>query len=233
MLACVLNSFAQKVIDARDQTWLGYFNQTRITNKSGVWVDLHLRLSDDFVKEKSQAIGRIGYMYYLSDHTKLTAGYAFITQYTPTVDIPEHRPWQQIQWHEKKNGFNLMQWFRVEQRYRRKVLANELTDEYNFNWRLRYNFSIIIPLKGKQLSPGTPFIFLNNEVHINAGKQIVNNYFDQNRFFAGIGYQFTKTINAHLGYMNVFQQLPTAGQFANTHAIRLFIFQNIDLRTEN
>jgi hypothetical protein len=37
-------------------------------------------------------------------------------------------------------------------------------------------------------------------------------------------------LNAQLGYMNLFQQLPTGNRFNNNHTIRLFFFNNINLR---
>lgn len=70
--------------------------------------------------------------------------------------------------------------------------------------------------------PKTAFLFFNNEVHINAGKEIVNNYFDQNRLFIGLAYQFSAHLNAHLGYMNVFQQLPEGNKHVKTDAYTPF-----------
>ncbi|KAJ1518410.1 hypothetical protein HMI54_000938, partial [Coelomomyces lativittatus] len=83
-----------------------------------------------------------------------------------------------------------------------------------------------------QVVAKTPFLYLNNDIHINAGKNIINNYFDQNRFFAGVGYQFTLQLNAQIGYMNVFQQQPSGNQYVSINAIRLFVFHNLDLRKE-
>lgn len=224
---------AQKQTEVRDQTWLGYFNQTRFSKRSGLWVDLHYRLTGDFIQERSINIARVAYTYYLSDQVRLMGGYAYARHFSHdagTPDVPEHRPWQQIQWLDKKNGFNLMQSFRVEQRYRRAVSAGELTDEYHFNWRLRYNFALTFPLKGKQVVAGTPFLYFNNDIHINAGKEIISNYFDQNRAFIGVGYQFNAHLASHFGYMNVFQQLPAGNRYVNINAIRLFVLHHIDLR---
>jgi len=222
----------EKEIEYREQTWIGYFNQTRFTNKSGLWLDLHWRLTDDFTGRTGVTIARLAYIYYLNDAVRLTAGYAHATQYGTggNPNVPENRLWQQIQWFEKKNRFTMMQWFRVEERFRRKVAAGELTDDYNFNWRFRYNVSFAIPLRGRTLVANTPFVFLNDEVHINAGKSIGVNYFDQNRLFLGLGYQFTSHLNAQLGYMYVFQQLPEVNRYAHTDAIRLFVFHNLDFR---
>ncbi len=229
-------AFSQaKEFETEEQTWLAYFNQTRFTNKSGMWVDLHLRFTGNYVHHVGQTIARAGYMYYLSDQVKLTAAYAYATRYSTTggPDVPEHRPWQQIQWTEKKNGFNMMQWVRLEERFRRKVAAGELTDEYSFNYRIRYNMAFTIPLKGKQVVAKTPFLFANNEVMINFGKEIVYNYFDQNRAFVGLGYQFTSHLNAQLGYMYIFQQLAGGNEYLNINAIRLFVFHNLDFRNKD
>jgi hypothetical protein len=227
------SALAQKDIEVRDQAWFAYFNQTRFTNKSGLWVDLHYRFTNDFLKESSVSITRVAYQYYLSEQVRLLAGYAFVKHFShasATPDIPEHRPWQQLQWLDKKNGFNLNQWLRVEQRYRRKASDGELTNDYSFNWRFRYNFALTLPLKGKVVMEKIPFVLFNNELHINAGKEIIGNYFDQNRLFLGLGYQFTPHLNAHLGYMYVFQQLPAAGNYVHINAVRLFVYQNFDLR---
>jgi len=231
-----LQSFSQeKEFETREMAWFGYFNQTRFTNRSGLWVDLHLRMNDDFIKEVHTTIARVAYIYYLSDQSRLMAGYAYATQYghEGAPDVPEHRPWQQVQWFEKKNWFNLMQWVRLEERFRRKVSAGELTDDYNFNFRVRYNMAFTIPLVGKKVEPKTPFIFINDEVFINFGKNITYNYFDQNRAFVGIGYQFTQHLNAHLGYMYVFQQLPEGNKYVNINAIRMFVFHNLDFRKKS
>jgi hypothetical protein len=148
-------------------------------------------------------------------------------------DIPEHRLWQQIQWFEKKSWLTMMQWVRLEERFRRKVDQGELTSEYNFNYRVRYAMAFTIPLKGKTVTPGTPFVFVNNEVMVSFGSEVVNNYFDQNRFFVGVGYQFTQQLNAQIGYLNVFQQLPPYATFRHIDALRLFVFHNLDFRNND
>src|SRR5688572_25729327 len=115
---------AQKEVEYKEQTWLAYFNQTRLTSRSGIWLDLHWRLSEDFLKENSLGIARLGYTYYITDQVRATVGYAHTKQYSHVSgipDIPEHRPWQQVQWFEKKSWFTMMQYIRMEERFRRKV----------------------------------------------------------------------------------------------------------------
>ena len=219
------------------QIWTGYFNQTRFSNKWGMWLDVHLRTKEDFFTNFSQAIFRGGLTYYITDDVKLTGGYAYVNHFPAeghrNISQPEHRPWQQIQWHTRYNWIRLMQWARLEERWRRKILNDdELAEGYNFNFRARYNFLFQVALNKKKFQPNTLAAVLNNELHINFGKQVVNNYFDQNRFFAGLTYFVNRHDNIQLGYMNVFQQLAAGNRYRSIHAARVFYFHNLDLRKE-
>lgn len=220
------------------QIWTGYFNQTRLTDKWGLWADVHLRTKDNYFNNLSQGIVRLGLTYYLNDDAKLTAGYAFVNHFPAdnhkNISQPEHRPWQQIQWHTKYPKLKLMQWFRLEERYRRKIKNNdELAEGYNFNFRLRYNILSQFPLNKKRFQPNTFSFVLSNEVFVNFGKQIVYNVYDQNRFFAGFHYHVNKHDNLQFGYMNIYQQLASGNQYRSTHAARVFYFHNLDLRKKN
>lgn len=222
----------EKVVEYREQAWLAYFNQTRFSDKWGLWADIHLRFTDNYADRLGISIFRIAPMYYLNDQSRVTAGYAYVTAYN-TGDNPnasEHRWWQQLQWFEKKKCFTMAQYFRVEERFRQTISGGTSSDDYTYSWRFRYNVALTIPLKGKSLVAKTPFLFVNDEIHINAGKSITNNYFDQNRLFMGFGYQFTDQLNAQLGYLYVFQQVPTPNTFLHIDAIRLFVFHNLDFR---
>jgi len=224
-----------KTVHSREQLWFGYFNQTRITNKFGLWMDVHYRLTDNFIERPFQLIIRPALNFYIKDNVRLQTGYAYVAHFPAKgmeTTRPEHRPWQQIWWNQKYNGFTTLQWLRLEERFTGIVVNDELQSGYNFNYRLRYNFSFFIPLKGKELVPKTPFIALIDEVFINFGNKIVYNTFDQNRFFIGVGYQITSHMNVQTGYMNIFQQEATGNSYWSTHAIRLFLFQTLDFRNK-
>ena len=217
------------------QVWTAYFNQARLSDKWGIWLDVHLRTREDFFTNFSQGLARVGLTYYLTDDAKLTAGYAYVNHFPAdnhkNISQPEHRPWQQVQWHNRYNKVRIMQWFRLEQRWRRKILNDdELGDGYTFNFRSRYNFFSQFSLGKKRFQPHTVSLVLNNEVHVNFGKQVVYNYFDQNRFFLGFNYHINKHDNLQVGYMNLFQQLPAGNRYRSIHAARLFYFHNLDLR---
>jgi Protein of unknown function (DUF2490) len=218
-----------------NRIWGGYFNQTRLSGKWGIWAEAQLRTKEDFVTDISQSIVRAGLTYYFTDASKLTAGYAYINDFPgdnhKNISAPEHRVWQQLQWHTKYGRNRMMQWIRLEERYRRKIKNDdELADGYNFNWRIRYNLWYEIPFYKEAADPGSWSVILNDEVHVNFGKQIVNNYFDQNRLFLGLKFQTGQKSNLQFGYSNVFQQLAAGNRYRSTNVIRVFFFQNLDLR---
>jgi len=235
VLVCTGSLAQGKQTETLQQAWFGYFNQTRFSNKWGSWTDLHVRTKEEFVSGISQSIFRLGLTYYLNDDAKFTAGYAYVSHYPAeghkNVTMPEHRPWQQLQWHIRNPKLRIMQWFRLEERFRRKILNDdELAEGYNFNFRIRYNFFSMFPFSKKRFQPKTLSFVVNDELHINFGKEIVYNYFDQNRFFLGFAYHVNKHDNLQVGYMNIFQQLAAGNKYRSNHVARVFYFHNLDWR---
>lgn len=220
-----------------EQLWTGYFNQTRLSNKWGFWAEAQYRGTEHFVQEPSKGILRVGLTYYLNDDMKLTNGYAFINHFPEeghaNISQPEHRLWQQLQYHSRFGAVRTMNWFRLEERFRRNIKNdNELADGYRFDLRLRSNFLLNIPLSKKGIAPKTISAVLNDEVFINFPNSSRATYlpFDQNRFFVGLAYNLDSHSNIQFGYMNVFQQLSAGTKFKSIDAIRIFFFQNFDVR---
>ena len=233
-LLLALPTQAQKQLVQERQTWLGVFTQTRFSDRWGMWAEGHLRLHDQFVHELFQTVARAGLTYYLTDDVRLTGGYAYAYLYPDgarTVGQPEHRPWQQVQWFTKFPKARLMQWVRLEERFRQYVVSNdELGSNFDFNYRTRFNAALFLPLTQKGFAPGGLQFLLNDEVMVNFGEQVRYNYFDQNRLFAGLVYQVSKQAQVQAGYMYLFQQLPAGDTYRNQHTIRVFYFHNLDLR---
>jgi hypothetical protein len=226
---------AEKHIHSREQFWLGYFNQTRLSNKWGIWGEIQYRQTDNFYERPLLIILRPALTYFVKDNLRINVGYAFV-QHFPAKGLnttrTEHRPWQQIWWNQKYPGLTTLQWLRLEQRFNEKIVADEKVGGYNYNFRVRYNFSFFIPLRGKEMAAKTPFAAIIDEVFLNFGDKVVYNTFDQNRFFAGFGYQFTSHLNLQFGYMNIYQQEASGNNYFSTHAVRLFLFHSLDLRNK-
>ena len=232
-----LKSTAQitKNVQHLNEAWFAYFNQTRLSEKWGTWTDLQLRTKENFVNHFSVDIVRVGVTYYVSNTIRITGGFAWANYFPQDnhkhVSQPEHRPWQQVQWDARYGRKRMVHWVRLEERYRNKILNDStLADGYNFNYRLRYNWRYELPLDKKGIEPGAVSLIINDEINVNAGKQIVYNYFDQNRFYTGLKIQTSAVSNVQFGYLNIWQQLAAGNQYKSVNAIRLSYYQSFDLR---
>jgi len=235
VLVMAAGVFAQKKTTSVQQIWVSYNNQTRLSHKWGLWGDFHLRTKEDFFDSLSTGIARVGLTYYLKDNTKLTAGYAYVNHFPadahPDISQPEHRPWQQVQWHNRFPKLRIMQWVRLEERFRRKIKdSDELAEGYNFNYRIRYNMMLNFAFNKKPFAAKTISYAINNEIHLNFGKEITYNTFDQNRLFVGFHYHTTSHDFLQFGYMYLYQQLASGNSYRYIHAARISYFHNLDLR---
>ena len=228
------NAQSYKNITDVNQIWLTYNNQIKFNKKWDLLTDLNLRSKEYFVHDLSLSIVRFGISYYITPETKLTAGYVW-ANYFPgdnhkNIAQTEHRPWQQVLWETKHGKNKLIQWIRLEERYKQKISNDHtLADGYNFNYRIRFHLRYEFPISKKVQVPGALTYFLSDEINVNFGKEIVNNYFDQNRLFTGFKYQTGVHTNVQLGYLNIFQQLVAGNKYKEVNVIRFSLYQNIDL----
>lgn len=221
-----------------NQLWLGYFNQIRVTDKWGLWLDLHYRTTNHYINDASKALGRVALTYYLTDDIKLSNGYEYTNHFPDeghaNISQPEHRIWQQVQYHGRLSKAKTMSWVRLEERFRHRLKNdNELGEGYKFDIRLRSNFLVSVPLSKRGFAPNTLAAVASDEIFINfptADTRGTYFPFDQNRFFVGLAYYFTKSSYIQAGYSNVYQQVVADTKFKNIDVIRLFYFQNLDLR---
>lgn len=222
-----------KTIIVRQQTWLGWVNQTRISNKWAIGMDVNHRTLDNFVQGSFQNVFRLGVTYITKGDVRLSSGYAFVIHHPaeghPTAIRKEHRPWQQIQWNTTFPKSVVRQSLRLEERFRQKILKDStLGSGYNFNYKVRYNLLWERPFSSSVKN--RYYFFINNDVHINFGQQIVFNYFDQNRIYIGLKLKTHELNQLQVGYMNLFQQLSAGNRYRQTHVIRINYLQHIDLR---
>jgi hypothetical protein len=236
MTFCAFSQISQTSTLKEEKMFIGYFNQTRLTSKFGIWTDLHYRSINDFIKEPHQGMLRGALIGYINDNLRVMGGYTFVYNYSNSkreFSQIEHRPWQQIFLRTHYNRMLTIQMLRLEQRYLQVISKGKATDEFIYTNRIRYNYLFVIPFSHKGIATGTLSGVLNNEVFINFGKNVRANIFDQNRFFAGFAYQFNKQTAIHVGYMNILQQLQTGNDLVKSNCIRIFLFQNLDFRKQH
>lgn len=190
--------------------WLASFNTFRLNKKISLHFDGQWRSNDDLIHTQTLLL-RPGLNLHLNKNTIVTAGYAFISNRTVKNNssgyFTEHRLWQQLIAMQSFKKTAIQHRFRFEERFipQTSVVNNELVkDKTVFATRLRYFTRAVIPFtKSSSFSKGW-FGSLQNEVFVNTSNANASNnqFFDQNRAYASIGYRLAKTTDVELGYMN-------------------------------
>ena len=224
-----------KKVEVTSQYWINYSGKFRISNKLELVAESTLRSMDHSINKLSQKLVSVGLSWDVKDFIKLSTGYEYASILPANSKIKvtqsEYRPWQQVQFANNFSSFKITQRLRLEERFR-KVLFNDstLAPDNAFNFRFRYNILGELPLSKKEGVLKRMSLILSDEILINVGKQVLFNYFDQNRVFVGFKYNINKGNSIQLGYLDLFQQLPSGNKFRNLHILRLNYFQNLDLR---
>ncbi len=171
------------------------------------WFDGQLRFADNS-NGFNQSIVRPGVGYDLSKTTTLWLGYGwFHTDPSSKPAFEEHRIWQQFTWNLKLGSSRLQSRTRLEQRF--------LETGDDVGWRFR-EFVRFTPPPSSKTGFGLRFwdeVFVN----LNDTDWGTKAGFDQNRFFAGVGWILNedKDLILEVGYLNQYIRRPSAADSMN------------------
>jgi hypothetical protein len=205
--------------------WLMLMNNTKISTKWGVYMDLQLRTSDNWSNVRNLLI-RPGITYYANSKNELTLGYALNQTYTHVdgaIDnvLSEHRIWEQYVYkHKVATTVIVSHRLRLEQRFIERAGQKQL-----FAQRLRYFARFIIPIeKGAKAFEEGLFIALQNELFFNIQhkNQLNRKLFDQNRAYTAVGYRLNKTLDIETGYLN--QAIKGLNNNTSNHVVQLALY---------
>lgn len=236
MYLCLLCFFALTDLKAETETdrqlWLAFFQQARISKHAGYWIDIHHRTKNEFVQNFNANLFRFGVTYYITNQARVTVGYAYILHF-PLVEHQsffkqEHRPWQMVQHGYKNKVLNLVGAFRAEERFIQKSKGKTILPGFDFRLRFRFNILFNYKLNRKPLPFGNILLVLNNEAMVNGYSSDGFSVFDQNRAFAGLGFQVTETFQVQAGYMHFY--FATAKGYTHAHTPRIFFIHTPDFR---
>jgi hypothetical protein len=123
----------------------------------------------------------------------------------------EFRMWEQFVLTNNIGRVKLEHRYRIEQRF---------TSFAGYRNRFRYRLNVILPFNNTEIKPKTWYTSIFNEVFVtNEGP-----YFEQNRIFLGIGYQFNTRVGILAGYINRFDQsLTNVPTWKNYFQTNLFL----------
>jgi hypothetical protein len=217
--------------------WVSVNSNLKLTKRLSILVDGQFRQVNQLDPQQYQA--RTALEVKLNDHFSIVPlGYVYTWNFQygkqPAMFINnEHRVWQQVAYKHKIGRVHFEHRLRTEQRFlQHHTSANgEVTyDGYSdVQYRGRYRLSARIPLNGTKIEPGTYFASVYDEVFTSRGKNITYQRPDQNRLFAGIGYQFDKSFTLQGGFLYQMLVKSNGAMQENNFGVQLQFLYNIDL----
>lgn len=195
--------------------WLMYFGTNRFSDDFSLHTEVQYRNHTAVPTDIEQLLLRTGINYHFAPSALVTAGYGYITSYDfdgdySMADSKEHRIWQQLILNQLVGRIKFEHRYRVEQRW-----VNQ-----NYRNRLRYRIMTFIPLNKPTLGEGSLFLGLYDEIFMNTESA----FFDRNRLYGALGYQFSGSTSAQLGMLH--QQVGDQGKWY----IQMAVFFNPDFR---
>lgn len=181
------------------------------------WFDGHLRLLDD-AGGFNQSIVRPGIGWQLTERSTVWAGYAWINTSTPSgLEFDEHRIWQQWIW---SKGFDVWK-FAHRSRFEQRLIetGHDLGLRFRAFFRTQHN----LPSRPKMTLVWWDEIFY----HLNDTDWGAESGFNQNRAFAGVGYQPSPDCpwRVEVGYLHQVIEASAAND-RNHHILSVNIFGN-------
>lgn len=227
---------AQKNIKHQAQLWYAYFNDIKFSNNYRLLTDVQER---QFIKPVG-AQGSIHFrsiLYHnLGNNWEAGAGFGIFLnspQNIPSTSdlvVPELRPTVDVLNRQKAGKLQISNRLRLEARFHHEVQNNELDGGYEFNnFRCRYQVTTSYPVIKNTKNKPIVNLKVQDEVMINFGKKIVENTFDQNRFYTGLGFDVIHHFSLELGYLNWYQQTSNGTTYYNRNIFRLGINHQLDL----
>lgn len=231
---------AQKKVIHQNLLWYSYTNQLVFNEKWYLSTEFQERtfispyaqhqflirthLHRIFMKQWDASIG---FCYFLQDNNDPYSN--------DKLSIPELRPHIEILQKQKFKYFTLENRLRAEFRFFHNLTDSKKDLERGFsfgNFRFRYQISSSIPLV-KLTTNQFLKLKIAYELHINAGKNITKNIFDQHRIYAALSIDILPSLSFDAGYLNWYQQRPSGTEFYNRNIIRFVVNQKIVLKKKN
>lgn len=236
LIACCLltrecEAQTEKIVNDNAQFWISTNNMYVISDRWGLLTDVHIRRTN-FIKDPSFYFLRGGAQYWIKENLRVAGGYAHLWS-TNEEDkwyryTNENRIYQQVSLTHRYPGSSLFLRVRNEQRFFNTVENGESLDNNYMVNRVRLLMSFSVPFK----KGGRASLMIADEVHMNFGKSIVYNTFNQNRLTVGISSRLSKNWRFDTGYMMVYQQTAAGNVYNLNHTFRLFFYGNFDFRKD-
>lgn len=233
MVACT-SAFAQdKKINNTAQLWSETDFIGKINSRWKWQVDLQYSSQSPYeeinlFKFNSQATLRPWLHYFITKDIRLSAfageWYNFAITEVGAREYPEYRTALQLSIYNRGTLSTIHDRFRIEFRD-----MQDRHGAFEMVLRGRYMFKYQRLIKHTTYDKNSMYCIAFNEFFVNGGSAVTGvHLFDQNRLFAGIGYNFTDDITVETGYFNQLQQHAHDNNFDMNHIWQLsLIVDNI------
>lgn len=224
-----------KVITRQNLVWVGYFNTLQFSKRTFLTSEIQERF---FVAPMAQHqfVTRTHFHYTLTDGWDGALAMTLFLQNSndPTIsgiNVPELRPHIEFNQKQKLKRISIDHRYKVEARFYQNTNPDrsELETGYTFsNFRFRYRLHVTIPflkIKENQFLK----LKLSDEIHINAGQNVVLTTFDQNRIYAALNIDLCPSVSAEIGYLNWFQKRPSGADYYGRNILRFTLYHKINL----
>jgi hypothetical protein len=184
---------------AFSQSDLGSWNilnfNLKLNSKWNVFMETQLR-SLSFYDQFHYYEYKTGATYKIKNRASVTTGIGSYNTYSEggnfknPIQNKEIRSWFQL------NMKNDLDFVILEHRYR----AEQRFTSNGYRNRFRYRLGAIVPINNKQVVPKTFYVSAWNEIFFTDNEP----FFERNRFFVGVGYEFSKQLAVQTGYIHQF-----------------------------
>ena len=221
--------------------WFAFTSNIKVHKKVSIMAEGQFRYAQAF--EPMQFQLRTGVDYSFNKHFSVLQGYVYswnpLYGKQPASFVNnEHRLFEQVVYKHQIGRLNISHRGRLEQRFIQVHENNNgeiINEGYDlFLNRARYRLMVNIPLNHAKMEPKTLYASVYDEVFFEWGDKVVNHKPDQNRLFAGLGYQVNKQFSFQGGFF--YQNLVKLSGLKqeNNVGFQMQVNYNIDLtRKEN
>jgi hypothetical protein len=193
IIALLFSSFAFSQADLGSWNILNF--NLKLNPKWNVFMETQLR-SLSFYDQFHYYEYKTGATYKIKNTVSVTTGIGSYNTYSEggnfenPIQNKEIRTWLQLSMKNDLDFVVLEHRYRAEQRFTSNGYRN----------RFRYRIGAIVPINNKQIVPKTFYVSAWNEIFFTD----LEPYFERNRMFVGLGYEFSKQLAVQTGYIHQF-----------------------------
>lgn len=197
--------------------WNVFTTKLNLSPRWGIYNELQLR-SQSFYNHNYYYEIKGGVSYSLNKNFSFLLGAGrYITysdggNFEKPLTANEFRFWQQLTMNQYLERIKIEHRYRIEQRWFKTGYRN----------RFRYRLNTAVPLNAKKIGPKTFYLAAFDEIFLTNKAS----YFERNRFFAGAGYQLSKSFTIQPGYIYQYDYRNGAG--SGKHFFQLTFTFEID-----